>query len=100
MLEAYCRFLFNVGEQSLPSGFLVVAGCLERGEVSAMLSRSNTVFCLESLLRSYVYGQPLRMKSDSGLRRSVLLILDSLVEAGSSAAFRIRDDFVTPIGTR
>jgi len=48
------------------------------------------------LLNKPLYGRPLELKSDSRIRESVLFILDSLVETGSSAAFRMRDDFVTP----
>jgi hypothetical protein len=63
-----------------------------------MLSESDTVFMLDVLLQRYVYGRPLELKRDAPIRNAVLLILDSLVEAGSSAAFRMRDDFVTPAG--
>ena len=63
-----------------------------------LLSEGNTVFYLESVLQRYVYGEPLRLKSDPTLRAAVLTVLDSLVNAGSSAAYRMRDDFVTPIG--
>jgi hypothetical protein len=57
----------------------------------------NTVFLLEVLLQRYVYGRPLELKRDSNLRDAVLFLLDLLVENGSSAAFRMRDDFVTPV---
>lgn len=60
-----------------------------------MLWRSNTVLMLEILLQGYVYARP-HEKNRESVRQSVLEILDRLVEAGSSAAFRMRDDFVTP----
>lgn len=40
--------------------------------------------------------RPLELKRDSGLREAILYTLDVLVERGSSAAFKMRDDFVTP----
>ncbi|MBM3266566.1 MAG: hypothetical protein FJZ01_02865 [Candidatus Sericytochromatia bacterium] len=61
-----------------------------------MLSKSDTVFMLEALLRRHVYGRPLELKRETSVRDAVLFILDCLVETGSSAAFRMRDDFVTP----
>ena len=61
-----------------------------------MLAKSDTVFVLEVLLQRYVYGRPLELKRDTRIRDAVLFMLDCLVEAGSSAAFRMRDDFVTP----
>ncbi len=98
VLEAYCRFLYEIGECSLPNGFVIVADRLSAGTPSEMLAGGNTVFYLETLLRRYVYSEPLRLKSNPQVRTAVLRILDELVEAGSSAAFRLRDDFVTPIG--
>jgi hypothetical protein len=61
-----------------------------------MLRKSNTVFLLEVLLQRHVYGRPLELKRDQAVRQAVLFLLDTLVENGSSAAFRMRDDFVTP----
>jgi hypothetical protein len=48
------------------------------------------------LLQRHVYGRPLELKQNRTLREAVLFLLDVLVEEGSSAAFRMRDDFVTP----
>jgi hypothetical protein len=62
-----------------------------------MMRRSNTVFLLEILLQRYVYGRPLELKHERNLREAVLFLLDVLVENGSSAGFRMRDDFVTPV---
>jgi len=97
VFNAYCRFLYNIGETSLPKAFVLVADSLAAGEPLAMLSDQNTVFLLESLLRRYVYAEPERLKSDHAIRTAVLALLDHLVEAGSSAAYRMRDDFVTPL---
>ena len=58
--------------------------------------RRDTVFRLEVLLRRYVYGRPIDLKRQQDLWEAVLFLLDLLVENGSSAAFRMRDDFVTP----
>ena len=96
VLDDYTRFLFHIGERSLPGAFVRITDALQRGDARKMLSKSNTVFMLESLLRRHVHGRPLELKRDSRIRDAVLFILDWLVEMGSSAAFRMRDDFVTP----
>ncbi len=62
-----------------------------------MLQKGNTVFMLEVLLQRYVYGRSLALKRQGEIRKGVLLLLDQLVENGSSAAFWMRDDFVTPV---
>jgi hypothetical protein len=96
VLHDYVSFLYHIGERSLPEAFARVVAALRRGDSQDMLKKTNTVFLLEVLLQRHVYGRPLELKSDSRIRESVLFILDSLVETGSSAAFRMRDDFVTP----
>ena len=97
ILDDYVRFLYHIGEQSLPSSFERISNRLKAGDTKNMLQKGNTVFMLEALLRRYVYGQPLELKRSRGLRESVLYLLDTLVENGSSASYRMRDDFVTPI---
>ena len=82
VLDAYCRFLYTIGEQSLPHGFVVIANRLQAGDASQMLSQDNTVFYLESLLRRFVYSEPLRIKSNPEIRSAVLMILDQLVDSG------------------
>jgi hypothetical protein len=97
VLDAYCRFLYTIGEKSLPHAFVVVANRLNVGDASQMLSQGTTVFYLESLLRRFIYSEPLRLKTNVKVRSAILTILDKLVDSGSSAAYRMRDDFVTPI---
>ena len=97
VLEGYSRYLHAIGEKALPDAFTTVAKILDKAEPSQdLLGNRNTVFYLEALLGRYVHGQPKRIKSDASMRAAVLTILDDLVDAGSSAAFRMRDDFVTP----
>jgi hypothetical protein len=97
VLDSYVRFLYHVGEQSLPQAFIRISRRLQQGDPRQMLRDGNTVFLLEVLLQRYVYGRPLELKRQSELREAVLVLLDLLVENGSSAAFRMRDDFVTPV---
>ena len=96
VLDSYVRFLYHIGEHSMPAAFVRVANALKRGNGADMLRESNTVFMLEALLQRHVYARPLELKRDLVLREAVLYVLDALVESGSSAAFRMRDDFVTP----
>lgn len=96
VLLAYSYYLYSIGEGALPKAFMVLANRLEVGNAADLLRDGITMFYLESLLQRYVSGLPLRLKSDASLRTAVLDILNHLVDAGSSAAYRMRDDFVTP----
>ena len=96
LMEAYARYLRRIGSYSLPDAFKVVKSVLDRGQAQQnLLESSNTVYNLELVLQRYVHGQPSRLKSNPELRVAVLAILDTLVDAGSSVAYRMRDDFVT-----
>ena len=96
VLDCYASFLYRVGRRSLPGAFVYVAEKL-RGPQAKELMSTHTVLCLEILLRPYVSGRPQQTKARTTLRKAVLLLLDLLVECGSSSAFQMRDDFVTPI---
>jgi len=96
VLDSYVRFLYHIGERSMPAAFVRIANALSRGNHADMLGESNTVFMLEVLLQRNVYARPLDLKRDPSMREAILSVLDKLVEMGSSAAFRMRDDFVTP----
>ena len=96
---SYIRFLYHIGEKSLPDAFVRVSHSLNAGDAQAILADSNTVFMLVVLLQRHVYAKPLELKRDPRIREAVLSLLDVLVENGSAAAFRMRDDFVTPIAT-
>ncbi|UEC42914.1 MAG: AAA family ATPase [Methanothrix sp.] len=97
VLVAYSRFLYRIGEKSLPGAFEIISKKLQQGDPRLILSNENSVFYLESILRRWVYGQPASLKSDSSIRDSVIYLLNELVESGSSSAYKMRDDFVTPI---
>ena len=94
--RAYCDYLNRIGHQSLPGSFVVVGRMLENGDAMRIASDSGVAFGLETLLRPFVYSEPHRIKTDTRLRKAILVILDALVAGGSASAYRMRDDFVTP----
>ena len=97
ILEAYLRFLFHIGGQELPGAFVRIARRLQQGDPVKMLSKDNTVFMLEALLQQHVYRSPGEVKRQREMRECIMVLLDLLVERGSSSAFWMRDDFVTPL---
>ena len=96
VLDEYVRFLFDIGEQSLPRAFIRIANRIKQESSLQMVNVGDIVFRLEVLLQRYVYRRGLELKRRRDLREAVLFLLDLLVENGSSASFRMRDDFVTP----
>jgi hypothetical protein len=96
VLSAFCNFLDTVGSSALPMALVTVADILSNGDARLMLSAGDSGVVLEALLRPFVYREPFRVKSDPPVRTAILRIIDDLVDNGSSVAFRMRDDFVTP----
>jgi hypothetical protein len=97
VFDSYTRFLYHIGEKSLPDAFVRLSDSLKAGDAETMLADSNTVFMVVVLLQRHVYAKPLELKRDPRIREAVLCLLDTMVENGSAAAFRMRDDFVTPV---
>jgi hypothetical protein len=97
VMDAYVRFLYHIGEQSLPEAFIRIFQKSQAGDPKKLFRDSNTRYRLEILLQRYVYAKPLLLKERAALREAVLALLDTLIDLGSSAAFTMRDDFVTPI---
>jgi len=97
VLRRYLAFLYHVGEQSLPEAFIRLHAKMHDANAAELLSEGDSAFLLESLLLRYVYAKPFELKRRNDMRAAVLYLLDALVETGSSAGFRMRDDFVTPL---
>jgi hypothetical protein len=68
VMDAYIRFLYHVGEQSLPQAFVQVHKKALEGDSKQLLGNSNTRYRLEVLLQRYVYSKPLLLKERSRVR--------------------------------
>ena len=73
VLDAYVRFLYDIGEQSLPEAFIHIVSRLQEGDPQQMMRTGDTVFRLEVLLQRSVYGRPMeqRVSVISGRRFSL-----------------------------
>lgn len=96
VLASFAHYLYVSEAGSNPAPLKAVAGHLRAGDPAELLGNEDTVSFLAYALQRYVYGRPAMLKTDPTLREDTLLILDLLVDAGSSAAYRMRDDFATP----
>ena len=95
VLDQMAVYLYYIGDMTLPGAFIPLAAKVKGAP--SILSDSNSIFCLEQVLQRHVYGAPQRLKVKPELREAVITLLDEMVEKGSSAAFKMRDDFVTPM---
>jgi hypothetical protein len=93
-IERFARFLSTIGSGLMPDVLPLLARKL--GEPGATLS-DRAVTLLEKSLANRVYTGAPRIRHEHTLRDATLTVLDVLIEAGSSKAYRMRDDFVTPL---
>ena len=93
--EAYAYFLAKIGSPSLPESLLSVAAKIPAVKAVALFSETS-VFYFETILTRLIYGGNREIRIRPKLREGTLLLLDVLVAAGSSVAYKLRDDFLTP----
>ena len=90
-IEAFLSFLIHVGRRLLPEALSALHEKLPPEPLGSV-----PINRLEASLSEFVYGGEPRIRREEKLRLAVLGLLDALVDAGSSFAYRMRDDFVTP----
>jgi hypothetical protein len=95
VLESYLHYLYYIGKDSLPEAFCLIVDKFgdSLGNVS---SNDNIQWYLDALIYRVIYEDLRKLKTTPRLRDATMHILDALVQAGSSVAFQLRDDFVTP----
>jgi len=97
VLEAYCVYLLAVGADSLPGAVGLIH--LKFGnQLSQALKQSKSAQSGMDQLASRLMFEHLPALQTTALRTPMLAILDALIQAGSSNAFLLREDFVTPSG--
>ncbi|MCH9664521.1 MAG: ATP-binding protein [Gammaproteobacteria bacterium] len=96
VFNAYTVYLYEIGEASLPHAFVILADSLKsHDDPVATLSLWNSSSCLEALLRRYIYEESDKLRLDSDTGKSVMYLLERLVDFGSSASYRMRNDFIS-----
>lgn len=94
--EAYSYFLAKIGSTTLPGAIISLAAKMPRTSGAALFSEV-TVYYLETILTRLIYGGNRRIRVEADLRQAAMKLLDELVAAGSSMAYKLRDDFLTPM---
>jgi hypothetical protein len=93
--ECYAYYLAKAGTPTLPDALIEVSAKLVEPGSHVLLNEAS-IFYLEEILTRLIYGGNSRIRIEGALRQGTLRILDALVAAGSSPAFKLRDDFLTP----
>lgn len=99
LLDVFSEFLRTIGRTLIPDVLPAVAAKLAAGGEEIRLT-DRTIDRLDAILSSLIYGGAARIRTEKPLREGMLALLDAMIEGGSSAAYRIRDDFLTPLAAR
>ncbi|MDX9735539.1 MAG: hypothetical protein RBU36_15515 [Thermoanaerobaculia bacterium] len=99
LIEAFAGFLRSIGTALVPSALADIAEKLAVGNAEVQLT-DRAVLRLEPIVSRLIYGGSIPIRRDDRLRTATLTILDRMIDGGSSSAYRMRDDFLTPLGSR
>ena len=94
-LESYSYYLCKIGSSTLPASIADLAAKLSTPNPATLLSEATVIY-LEEILTRLIYGGNRQLRAQVDLRQSSVKLLDALVAAGSSVAYKLRDDFLTP----
>jgi hypothetical protein len=94
---ALTSLLNAVGQVFLPDAIMWLGQSTESAKETNLIADPGADFELEVLLRSVCYNFGTVVRQRPELHRSVLTLLDKLVEHGSHTAFRLRDYMVAPL---
>lgn len=97
ILEAYLHYLLHVGLKSLPEAFALIDQKWGAPIEQALQSSERARIRLDQVMSRAMF-EDYRKLQQPAVRQAVLRLLDALVQAGSSSAFLLREDFVTPTG--
>ncbi|MBE7491070.1 MAG: hypothetical protein HS108_04855 [Planctomycetes bacterium] len=93
-LAHYSMLLAKVGATALPGAIVDVAQKVNAAGPT-VLSR-GAQFYLETVLLRLIYGGNVEIRANPTIRGAAIDLLNALVDFGSSAAFKLRDDLLTP----
>jgi hypothetical protein len=99
VLDAYVRYLHDIGEDSLPNAIVLIVEKMGDSLSAILQADSSLQWYLDSLVTRMLFEQLAEIRRVPTQRNAMMKILDALVQAGSPAAFQLRDDFVTPKAT-
>lgn len=99
LFDVFAGFLLTVGSALVPDALATLAERLLRGASEARLT-ARAIERLDAILSRLIYGGSVPVRRDERLRAGTLALLEAMIDGGSSSAYRMRDDFLTPLAIR
>jgi energy-coupling factor transporter ATP-binding protein EcfA2 len=93
---ALVETISQIGTGFLPEALLWLSANLSKGNREVILNQINTAFYLESILRNVIYSVGIQLRNNEPLKEAIVILLDALVDNGSSVSFQLRESIITP----
>lgn len=94
--KSFIRLLDSIGSFLLPNAIQWLDNCMRKTDAKAIVADPNMSFSLTRMLNPIVFSQSGVLRKTPALRAATLAILDTMVEQGSSSAFRMREFLISP----
>jgi hypothetical protein len=91
-LYSISKLLTDIGSLYLNDGIGWISSMLDKNKnLYIDKLESNTIFYLENLTKKYIFENTEKLKKEKKLKEDVLIILNFLVEKGSSTGYMLRE---------
>ncbi len=92
VLFSLCRLLYGVGSLYLEDGIEWIAYIITQFVDNTYKTHTNTVYYLEQIIRKYITLKKDKIRKNTATKKSILTILNYLVEKGSVVGYMLRED--------
>jgi hypothetical protein len=95
ILYSISKLLNDIGSPFVADGLIWISNMLSKhSEYNALKLEINTSYYLENLVRKYVYEDREKIKKNKQLKQKILVILNFLIEKGSTVAYILRENII------
>lgn len=93
-LYAISKLLNNIGSSYIDYGIKWISDILSNNDYSNKKLKTNTIYYIENLTRKFIFKNREKIKTQNELRDKLLVILNFLIDRGSSIGYMLRDNII------
>lgn len=95
VLYSICKLLNDIGSSFVADGLIWISNMLSKhSEYGTLKLERDTSYYLENLVRKYVYEEREKIKKNKRLKQKILVILNFLIEKGSTVGYILRENII------
>ncbi|NOW83960.1 hypothetical protein B0H39_001841 [Clostridium beijerinckii] len=95
VLYSISKLLNDIGSSFVDDGLIWVSNMLSKhSKYETLKLERNTSYYLENLVRKYVYKEREKIKKNKRLKQKILVILNFLIEKGSTVGYILRENII------